>query len=102
MTTNIVAVSSASDLREHLDDMNEDGQNTIISGMDAGGAPFLAYLEGPYAENLSVLTHNPWDVEIDLVAGSSRTCDDCGVWGPVRASELNYPAVVLVHELDVP
>jgi hypothetical protein len=90
-----LVLESADALRAHLDGLNESGVDFKTSGMDSRGQSFLAYLDGPYAESLGVLMHNPWDSEIE-VPEARMPCDDCGVrHGPLRAEHLAYPVTVL-------
>lgn len=87
-------IPSAEALRDLLDAMNEAGANDRVSGIDALGEPFLAFLAGPYAETAWAYTYNPRDPERAPAPGTAM-CPDCGCVDPFKLADLHYPVVVV-------
>lgn len=89
-------IGDEGDLRDHLDALNEAGENSEVAGLDATGQPFLVFLTGPYAEGMYFLGWNPWEREFDVDV-ATRPCDECNAMGPSPTSALHYPLVVLTE-----
>lgn len=94
-------LTTADELRQHLDDLNEAGTTPTAVGIDALGRPFLITLYGPYADTEHVLFDSPWQGDVsygERVNGEwvpkKPWCEDCD--GMVHAtSDLAFPVVVL-------
>lgn len=72
------------DLRQYLDDLNEEGLHPIAVGLHGNGYPFLITLVGPYVEGEDVIFDSPWQGDIDYgkqVDGAwvpkEPRCDNC-------------------------
>jgi hypothetical protein len=81
-------------LRKLLDHRNEDGQTVSVSGMDATGQPFLAFVTGVYADGLGMVTDSPENHEVEPVAGR---CDECGYARIENPEDLAYPITVMLR-----
>lgn len=90
----MIEIPDSDGLRKHLDNLNELGLTYLVSGMDADGDPFLAFLRGPYAKTVGVLIHNPWDGESEI-DNAEDVCDDCRAQGAIGMDDLTYPVVVI-------
>lgn len=84
MTPSLVTFADADALREHLDALNEDGQQPTAVGWDATPQPFLITLAGPYVESEDVLFDTPWQSDVDygeringVWVPLPTRCDDC-------------------------
>jgi hypothetical protein len=87
-------IPDADALRALLDELNQEGTIDRVSGIDAAGEPFLAFLAGVYAESAGAIAGNPCDPEVDPPGGRDR-CPECGCMSSLYLTELAYPVVVI-------
>lgn len=81
-------------LRDHLDDLNEEGTSPIAVGVDAISQPFLITLVGPYAESEDVFFDSPWQREHDH-GGVPARCEDCDAHSH-GMEHLRFPVTVVL------
>jgi len=101
----LVTFKNATDLREHLDLLDEAGITPVAVGIDATPQPFLITLVGIYAESEDVIFDSPWQSDIqygERVDGvwvpKPPRCDEC--MAQVHAMEhLRFPVTVLAQEV---
>jgi len=101
----LVTFNDATDLREHLDLLNEAGITPVAVGIDATPQPFLITLVGPYADGEHVIFDSPWQTDCDygeMVDGKWVSkppyCDEC--MAQVHGMEhLRFPVTVLAQEV---
>lgn len=86
-------ISTVEELREHLDALNDEGNDPTAVGVDANGAPFLITLEGPYADRAEVFYGSPWSSERDWVSG--LRCDDCMTHHAFTIEDVQLPVVIM-------
>lgn len=88
-------INTAEDLEALMHQRNDAGLEPMLSGLDANGVPFLADLNGAYAEYSVVLTGYPWST--DYTVGTAQRCTECGASGRELNphDHLRYPITVL-------
>lgn len=85
-------LDDAGQLRIHLDQLNEAGDDDRCVGVDSLGEPFLAALTGVYADGIRILSCDPDDRE----RYQGKHCDACGqATDELGPETLHYPVVVL-------
>lgn len=91
----LLELADADALRQHLDDLNDNGHHPIAVGWTAPPypAPFLVALVGCYADGEDVLLDSPWQTDLDWSNGSTR-CEECH--GHAHGiADLRYPVTIM-------
>jgi hypothetical protein len=88
-------IDTADALVEHMDWLNESGEQVQVAGVDARRVPFLTFMVGPYGETTGYLSWYPWDSEVD-VQGAVEECGFCNGQGLLPLTSLSYPLTILV------
>ena len=89
----LLVLADAEALRDHLDALNESGEDCTTAGIDARGSAFIVVLAGPYAETEAVVLGNPWDNEVDF--GTGTYCEECRAHANAGLDRLNFPVTVM-------